>query len=127
MFDFDDPKNWSALLIGLLMMALGIIPLLNSFDVIGFGGFLSGILPKIATYLLAAGGIYLLIDSFMEDDHWRVISIIVALSIIAIGIIQILASFNIIGFSIPFITDTVYYVLFVIEGFFLVMASFVMF
>ena len=127
MFDFDDPKNWSALLIGLLMMALGIIPLLNHFKVITFGAFLLGIVPKIATYLLAAGGVFLLIDSFMEDDTMRIVSIIVALSIITIGIIQILFAFKIIGFGIPFINDTIYYVLFVVEGLFLFLAAFFMF
>lgn len=127
MFDFDDPKNWSALIVGSLLMALGLIPLLNTFKVISFGGFLNSIFPTIATYILAAGGIYLLIDSFMEDDHMRMMSMIIALIIIAIGVIQILHGFNIIGFGIPFITDTVYYILFVIEGLFLFLAAFFMF
>ena len=127
MFDFDDPKNWSALIVGLLLMALGIIPLLNKLKVIGFGSFLNSLVPTIATFILAAGGIYLLIDSFMEDDHMRMMSIIVAIVIIAVGIIQMLHGFNIIGFEIPFVNDVVYYILFVIEGLFLFLAAFFMF
>lgn len=129
MFDFDDPKNWSALLIGIILMALGLIPLLNKWGVIGFNlpGFLLGIFSNIALYILAAGGLYLLIDSFMEDDTTRVISIGVALAIIAIGLIPLLNSFGVIGFTIPFLSPTLYQILFVLEGLFLFIAAFAMF
>lgn len=128
MFDFDDPKNWSALLIGLLLMALGIIPMLYSFKVISWGGFLQGSwFMMIAPYLLAAGGIFLLIDSFMEDDTMRIVSILIALILIAIGVINVLYKFKIIGFNIPFLTVLVYQILFIVEGLFLVLAAFVMF
>ena len=78
MFDFDDPKNWSALIIGFLLMALGILPLLQKFKVITWAGFLTGSwLMTVAPYLLAAGGVYLLIDSFMEDDTMKIFRILV--------------------------------------------------
>lgn len=123
MFDFDDPKNWSALLIGILLMALGLIPLLNGWGIIGFTlpAFLTTIVPKIALYLIAGAGVYLLIDSFMEDDTTRIISILVALAVVAIGILGIL------GFKIPFLGETLYNILFVIEGLFLFIAAFAMF
>ncbi len=128
MFDFDDPKNWSALLIGLLLMALGVIPLLNTFKVITWGTFLhANWLISVFPYLLAVGGVYLLIEAFMEDDHWRLVSIVVALLVIAVGVLQILSVFKVIGLNLSFITPLVYNILFAIEGFFLVIASFVMF
>ena len=129
MFDFDDPKNWSALIVGLLLMALGIIPLLNGWGVISFGlpSFLSNMIPMIATYILALGGILLLIDSFMEDDTLRIISIVISLVIIAAGIIPILNNFGVIGFTIPFLNALVFNILFVLEGLFLTIAAFAMF
>ena len=128
MFDFDDPKNWSAIIIGFLLMALGILPLLQKFKIITFAGFLTGSwLMTVAPYLLAAGGIYLLIDSFMEDDHMRIISILVSLAIIAVGVINVLYTFKIIGFNVPFVGPILYYTLFIIEGLFLVIAAFAMF
>lgn len=128
MFDFDDPKNWSAIIIGFLLMALGILPLLQKYKIIAWAGFLTGgWLMTIAPYLLAAGGIYLLIDSFMEDDSMRIISIIVSLLVIAVGVINVLSAFKIIGFSIPFVGPMLYYTLFIVEGLFLVIAAFAMF
>lgn len=128
MFDFDDPKNWSALIIGFLLMALGILPILQNFKIINWAGFLTGSwFMTIAPYLLAVGGIYLLIDSFMEDDNMRIISIIVSILIIAVGVINALSAFKIIGFSIPFIGPMIYYSLFIIEGLFLIIAAFAMF
>ena len=129
MFDFDDPKNWSALLIGFLLMALGILPMLQNFKIITWAGFLTTgkWYLTMAPYLLAAGGIYLLIDSFMEDDTMRIVSIIVSLVIISVGIINVLSAFKIIAFSIPFVGPMLYYTLFIIEGLFLVIAAFAMF
>ncbi len=128
MFDFDDPKNWVAVIIGLLLLALGLIPLLNNFGVIGFGlpGFLNGIVSKIGLWIVAAGGLFLLIDSFLEDHSMRMISIVVALLILAVGIIPLLNSFGIIGFTIPFLSVNVYNIIFVIEGLFLLIAAFAM-
>lgn len=132
MFDFDDPKNWSALIIGLLLMALGIIPMLQQFKIITWATFLTGNwLITIAPYLLAAGGIYLLIDSFMEDDTMRIVSILVSLVVIAVGVIDVLNKFKIIGFGIPFLEGSlgtiIYLSLFILEGLFLFIAAFAMF
>lgn len=127
-FDFDDPKNWSALILGLVIASLGAIPLLNSFGVIEFSlpAFLSGIISSIGLWIIAGAGFYLMITSFLEDDTMRVVSIIVALAVLAIGIIPLLNSFGIIGFTIPFLSVNVYNIIFVIEGLFLIFAAFAM-
>ncbi len=123
----DEPKGWVALLVGLLVTAIGLVPLLGIF------GILPSLLPKtilnlipgIAIWLIPAIAILLLIDSIAwEDDAPRVISTIVAIVFLAVGIVEILHKFSMISFGVPFITDTIYYVLFVLEGVFLVLATF---
>ncbi len=120
----DEPKYWVSLISGLIVIALGGIPLLNSWGLLGFS------LPivigsPILLWVVAVVGAYLLIDTFLsEDDTIMWISAGVAFVILAIAIIQILNGMGIIGFGIPFITQTVLNVLFVIEGIGLLVAGF---
>ncbi len=128
-FNWDDPKTVANLIVGFLILALGIIPLLNGWGVIGFTlpGFLSGIVMKIVHYIIAALGLWLLIDAFMEDSHMRMITLLVALAVLAVGIIPLLNTFGVIGFTIPFLTVALYNIIFVIEGIFLIIAAFATF
>jgi len=120
----DEPKYWISLLIGIIVTALGGIPLLNSW------GLLPWSLPfalsaNILLWFVAAVGAYLLIDTFLsEDDALMWISAAVAIVILAIAIIQILNNFGVIGFGIPFISLTLLRILFVIEGIGLIIAGF---
>jgi len=120
----DEPKYWISLVAGVIVVALGGIPLLNSWGVLGFS------LPfalsmNILLWLVAAVGAYLLIDTFLsEDDAVMWTSAIIAVVILAIAIIQILSNFGVIGFGIPFITLTLLRVLFVVEGVGLIIAGF---
>ncbi len=124
----NEPKNWAALLIGLLVLALGLIPLLNQWGIIGFEfpGFLTSLIGTIGLWVIAGIGLYLLISSFLEDDMMRIISIVVAGVILLLGLIPILHQFNVIGFGLGFITVTWYYFLFAVEGIFLILAAFTM-
>lgn len=122
----NEPKNWMALIGGILLTALGLLPLLNKWGILAFPYFSSNLFVSLAAYVIAAGGIWLLIDSFMEDDAMRVISIIVAIVLIILGLIPVLATFKVIGFNIPFLTTTFYHILFVVEGFFLMISAFTM-
>jgi len=56
----------------------------------------------------------------------RLISIIVAAVVLVLGLIPLLFNLGIIGFGLGFITVNWYYILFVIEGLFLVIAAFAM-
>lgn len=120
----DEPKYWISLVAGIIVVALGGIPLLNSWGILGFS------LPfalsmNILLWLVAAVGAYLLIDTFLsEDDAVMWTSAIIAVVILAIAIIQILSNFGVIGFGIPFITLTLLRVLFVVEGAGLIIAGF---
>lgn len=129
MFSWDDPKHIANLVVGLTLTALGSIHLLSKFGVIGFTlpGFINNVVGTIAVYAIAAIGLWLLIDGFMEDGHWRMTTIIVALAVIAIGVIPVLNTFGVIGFTIPFLSLTLYYVIFLLEGILLILAAFLTF
>jgi hypothetical protein len=130
MFEADDPKTWANLIIGFVLIGVGIIPLLEYFGVISFTlpGFITSLMGIIVYYVIAAVGFWLIIDGFMEEDMMRVVTIVIALVFVAIGIIQVLSGFGIIGFSIPFLPTKEYSIIhnaiFVIEGFFLILAAF---
>ena len=128
MFSFDDPKTIANLFVGILMITLGAIPLLNAFGVIAFAlpGFISNVVGMLALYLIAGFGFWLLIDGFMEDSHIRTITIVVALIVIALGIIPLLGSFGIIqevAFLSFVLNPMVFNVIFVIEGILLLIAA----
>ena len=126
----DEPKGWISMIVGVILLGIGLIPLLNSWGVLPFGlpGFLTSLLSGIVVYVLAIGALYLIIDAFMEDvgDPIGMTTLIVGILIFALGIITLLNSFGVIGFSIPFLNEMIYNILFAIEGIFLIIAAFVM-
>ena len=95
-------KAISAIL-GLIFLALGGIPLLEQFGVIGFG------IPfglGIGLWILAvAGGLFLLIDALKEQQEARhalsMPTAIVGLVVLAFGLIPLLEMFGVIAFGLP--------------------------
>ena len=130
MFGFEAERSIPSLIVGIILLALGGIPLLANLGVIpNFPpGALTGIIGSIALYLIAAGGLYMIIDAFLEglDEPNGVVTLIVGLIIVAVGIINILNKFGILGFSVPFMNEMVYNILFVVEGLFLGIGAFFM-
>lgn len=124
----DEPKGWISALGGLFFIVLGGLPLLQGLNIISFGlpGFMTTLLGKVLPFILAAGALWLAVDSLMEDDTLRVISLIVGILILAAGILTVLNQFGIIAFGLTFLTATVFNVLFVVLGFFLLIAAFAM-
>lgn len=124
----DEPKGWLSALAGLLLIALGGIPILNSWNILPFGipGFMTTLLAQLFPFVLAVGALWLVIDSLMEDDALRVISLIIGLVVLAAGVLTILNKFAVIGFTVPFLTPFVYSLLFVVLGLFLIIAAFAM-
>jgi len=88
------PRQPISLLLGLIFLAFGVIPMLNSFGVIGFT------IPIVPTGILLwaialVGGVVLLWDALSEkmavagigiESQMRMANIIVALVLLAIGI-----------------------------------------
>ncbi len=115
------PRKPLSLISGFVFLALGLIPLLNKFGVIGFDLPLSPV--GIFLWILAtAGGIILLWDAISENmamglqQQARIATLVVGLAMLAIGLIPVLHSAGAIGFSIPPIAETIKNILFVVVG-----------
>lgn len=123
----DEGKGWFALIMGLIVAALGVIPLLSKWGVIGLTlpEGLFKVLDGVAIWLVAGIALFLFIDALMEDDTIRAVSVIIAIVLFALGLIQILGNFGVLGFTLPF-GAVVYYILLSLEGFFLIIAGFAM-
>ena len=120
----DEPKYWISLIVGLIVVALGGIPLLGALLPFSLPAFL--IIPgNILLWVAAVIGAYLLIDVFLSlDDTLMWLTAGVTVIILAIVVLKILGVIGIIGFTIPYISETVLRVLFVIEGAGLIIAGF---
>jgi len=125
---FMEGKNYLSIVLGLILLAVGLIPLLQTWGIVSWGlpGFIANVIAMIAVFVVAGGGFWLLIDSIYENEGLKWLTAIVALVILVIGVIQILHNFAIIGFSIPFLTMTVYNYIFTVEGLGLIIAGFAM-
>jgi len=116
---WDEPNEIINTIFGILLIALGALLAGTEMKLLPFAtpGFINNAIGLALVYILAGVGLWLVIDGFMEWDDWPTWpTLIVGLLVLAIGVINILAQFNVIGFSITFIPNVVYYVLFVVEG-----------
>lgn len=126
-----EAKDWISLLVGIVLTALGLLPLLNKWGA-GPSWFALPWLPlQFAAFIVAIAGFYLMIESVIEITNSNAIgwvSFMIATLLMATGILQVLARFSI-GpewFALPFIKETVYLIIFVVEGLFLMIAMFAM-
>ena len=123
--DWDTPKSLPGLILGLIILAMGIFPLLNQFGVIGFDlpYTPAGIVLEI---ILALGGVYLFIMGIMEDvDFMKWVSIIAGVIVATIGILPLLANFGI-NIAIPFLAFLYSPYLYVIIGLLMLIGVFLM-
>lgn len=126
---WESPISPWSMTVGVILFLLGGIPLLNQWGVLPFGlpAFLSGVIVSAAAYILAGGGLFLLIDAWGEwGEHIGQVSLILGLLVIALGLIQILGSFGVIPalISLPLIA---YNIIFVVEGVLLMIGAFMQF
>ena len=128
---WHDVLSWISLPLGLVLIALGLIPLMQTFNLITWGlpVFLSGLIGSFVPFIISIVAIYLIIEAFLEDitDAMGIITAVVSLIVLALGIIVILGSFGVIGFTIPFLSMTLYNALFIILGILAIIAAFIMF
>ena len=117
------------IILGLIFLAIGGIPLLNSFGVVDFS--LPGIPMMVLWVLGIAGGIVLLIDGLKEagvgfglSKALMVPTLVAALALLAISLIPLLGEFGVIGFSLPTIGQTIMDVLFAAAGLLLIVDAF---
>ncbi len=118
-------RHWVSFVIGLVIALFGLFSLIGKESWLGPAGGLTG---SILAYVLAFGGLYMVFDSFFEYSFHSGIFIttfIAGIVVFGLGIINVLHSFDAVAFSVP-IPAFLYDLLFVVEGLFLVIATFVM-
>lgn len=135
MMDF---KDWVSFFVGIFIIALGLIPLLEKYTAINLGvssfldqGWFVGAIP----YIIAIAGFYLLIESIREITNSSAVggfSFLIGAVVMAIGILAVLGKQGILTgpLGLHFLTGTagfiIYNIIFIIEGFFLMIATFAM-
>lgn len=124
-------RDWLSFLIGIILGALGLLPFLHSIGK-GPGWFAFSWLPLgILSYLIAAGGFYLIINSFIEITNSNIVGWIsfgIAALITATGILKILGQKEIVSglLAIGWLSPMFYHFIFMILGLFLIIATFAM-
>lgn len=116
-----EAKDWISGLVGAVILCLGLFPLLNARGV-GPSWFALSFPVKLLGYVIVVGGFYLIINSFIEITNSNVVgwlSFLIAAIITVLGVLQVLG-------KITWISGMVFNIIFIILGFFLVIATFAM-
>ena len=116
-----EAKDWISGLVGLLILGLGLLPLLNSRE-IGPAWFGFSLPVKLLSWVVVVGGFYLIINSFIEITNSNVVgwvSFLIAAIITVLGVLQVLG-------KIGWISGIVFNIIFIVVGFFLIVATFAM-
>ncbi len=118
------PRKPISLVMGLVFLAFGGIPLLNSMNVVGFT---IPVLPQTILYALSVvGAVFLLWDAISEGmammglpQMIRMATFVMALVLLAVGLVPLLHSFGAIGFTLPELAAIVVNTLYIVTGFLL--------
>ena|SRR3989344_1743569 len=125
------PRDWISFCIGIVIGALGLLPILHKIGA-GPGWFAMEWLPvALFSYIAAGAGFYLIINSIVEITNSNIvgwISFMAAAAITLSGVLHVLGSKGILSGFLAFgwLSSTIYHVIFVILGVFLVIATFAM-
>jgi hypothetical protein len=122
------PRKIGSLVLGFLMLALGVIPLLHNMNVIGFT--IPG-LPEMVLWVLAlVAGILLFWDGFSEAmgafgmmQMVMFASYALAIASLALGIVPILYNMQVISFSFGTVGTAIIHMLFTIDGLLLIIGG----
>lgn len=119
--------------IGVIVFLFGLFPILEALNVLNLGVtalYQSSVFIAALPYVLAALGFYLAIEAVIELTNSNSIgwlSFLIGIVIMVVGILPVLAGFGILpaflGFTLPVMA---YYVIFTVEGLFLMIAMFAM-
>lgn len=122
-------------ILGLAIFSLGLIPILEDFGIVSFGisNFLkTGWFIAALPYILAIAGFYLLIEAIIEISNSNsagMMSFIIGSVVMVLGLLPVLHGFGI-GpewFSMGFLSNPwIYRIIFMVEGLFLMIATFAM-
>ena len=118
-------RDWISGLVGLIIFLLGLLPM------IGYLTFLNDLAPSLLIWIVAGAGFYLALNSIIEITNSNIVgwwSFGVAIAVLIIGLLPLLHSFGIgpAWFEFNWLNRKAYDVIFIIEGFFLMIATFAM-
>ena len=118
-------RDWISGLIGAVIFLLGLMPMLGKFE------FLNNLPISLLTWIVAGAGLYLAMNSIIEITNSNIVgwwSFGVAITVLVIGLFPLLHSFGIgpAWFQFNWLSRTAYNIIFIIEGFFLMIATFAM-
>ena len=118
-------RDWISGIVGAVIFLLGLLPLIGKFE------FLNNLPVSLLIWIVAGAGLYLLMNSLIEITNSNIVgwwSFIVAITVLVIGLLPLLHSFGIgpAWFEFKWLSRSVYNVIFVVEGFFLMIATFAM-
>ncbi len=119
-------RHWLSFLVGLLIFLLGLLPLMGKGNLIPF---YDSAPILVLAFIVAFGGLYIIVDSFFEMTFHTmtgIVTMLVGFLVAVIGVIVVLTEHGILGFTIPFLHAVIFYVLFILEGLFLMIAMFIM-
>lgn len=115
-------RDWMSGLLGLIVFALGLLPLIDVYD-------FSFVPIAIFKWVIAIAGLFMVQDAVVEITNSNVLgwaTLWVSLGMLIVGLLPILHGFGI-GpdfFELSFVGRTFYNILFLIEGLFLMIATF---
>ena len=119
------PRDWISGAVGAVVFLLGLLPLIGKFD------FLNNLPVSLLTWIVAGAGLYLAVNSIIEITNSNIVgwwSFGIAIAVLIIGLFPLLHSFGI-GpgwFEFNWLNRTAYNIIFIIEGIFLMIATFAM-
>ena len=118
-------RDWVSGIVGAVIFLLGLFPIIGKFD------FLNNLPVTLLTWIVAGAGLYLMVNSVVEITNSNIVgwwSFGVALAVLIIGLFPLLHSFEIgpSWFEFKWLSRTIYSILFIIEGVFLMIATFAM-
>ena len=110
-------RSWASLIFGLILFAIGGLPILNSLNLVQFT------LPTLPDFLgriiLLVAGTLLLWDAkheLLTARAWMWLSFVFGAPIFILGLIPVLFSYGVIDFNIEFIPVLVYNILTALAG-----------
>ena len=118
-------RDWISGLIGAVIFLLGLLPLLGKFE------FLNNLPVSLLTWIVAGAGLYLAVNSIIEITNSNIVgwwSFGVAIAVLVIGLLPLLHGFGIgpSWFEFNWLNRTAYNIIFIVEGVFLMIATFAM-
>ena len=118
-------RDWISGLVGALIFLLGLLPMIGRLT------FLNDLPATLVIWIVAGAGLYLAVNSIIEITNSNIVgwwSFGVAGAVLIIGLFPLLHSFGIgpSWFEFSWLNRTIYNIIFVVEGVFLMIATFAM-